>query len=132
MNSEKIIVSSSGLLRYAYALVLILVGLDKVFQTNVIVNWEGYVGDFARSVVPLAPLTIVLIFGIVEIIVGVMLLTDWIKVASYLVIGALVVTIINLLSMGLYDIAVRDVLLVCGVVVLGWLMDARRNIRAQV
>lgn len=123
MNEELALRRSWMLLKYAYGATLVLIGLDKVFSLNLIANWEGYVSELALSALPIDAGALVLGLGVVEIAVGVLMLTKWTRLAAVLAIAALALIVINLLSMGLYDIAARDVLLALSLLVLVWLTD---------
>lgn len=125
MTKEKALVWSQNLLTYAYSVTLILIGLDKAFQSNVLVEWSKYVGPLALSTIPLSPLLIAQVLGIAEILVGIALLTAWTRPAAYVVVGVLVLIIVNLLSLGLYDIAARDLLIAFGALSLAWMTEAR-------
>jgi uncharacterized membrane protein len=114
---------SRKLLKYSYGVALVVIGLDKVLGTNFIVDWQGYVSDLALAVLPVEAPTLVLLLGIAEILVGVMMLTKWTRLAAILTIIALAAIVINLLSMGLFDIAARDILIALGALVLFWLTD---------
>ena len=124
MQEELVMRRSWMLLKYAYGAVLVLIGLDKALGLNLIANWEGYVSDLALSTLPIEAGVLVLGLGVIEIAVGVLMLTKWTRLAAVLAIAALALIVINLLSMGLYDIAARDVLLALGLLVLVWLTDA--------
>ena len=117
---------SEALLRYSYGLVLILIGLDKVLGTDLIVEWIGYVGPLAQSVLPIDPATLVTVLGAAEIAVGVMFFTPLVKWAAYISIAVLAAIIVNLIDMELYDIAARDFLIALGALALTFLADARR------
>lgn len=105
------IVTSQILLRYSLGITLVLIGLDKVFHTNIVTIWEQYVSELALTVLPLTAVTIVSVLGIAEIVVGVLFFTRWKKIAATVAILALLAIIINLVSMGLYDIALRDLII---------------------
>jgi uncharacterized membrane protein YphA (DoxX/SURF4 family) len=108
-----------SILTYAYGATLLLIGLDKVFQTNLIVDWQKYVGPLAQSMLPVDILTFTMILGIAEIVLGaVFLFTRFTRIAAYIMIAVLALIVVNLLSMGLYDIAARDVLIALGAFVL--------------
>ena len=124
MTGESTIIKSWTLLKYAYGVTLLVIGIDKVFQLNLIANWEGYVSDFALSILPVGAPTIVMVLGIAEILVAILMLTAWTRLAAIITIITLAVIVINLLMLGLYDIAARDVLIALGALVLVWLTDA--------
>jgi uncharacterized membrane protein YphA (DoxX/SURF4 family) len=102
---------SQSILRYAFGVSLIVIGLDKVFHTNIVTEWEKYVSPLALSVLPISAVTLVSVLGIAEIIVGALFFTRFCKIAAYIAIVTLAAIIVNLFSLGLYDIALRDALL---------------------
>ncbi len=104
--------ASQKLLRYGFGITLVLVGLDKVFHTNILVDWEKYASPLALSVLPITAITLVSMLGLAEIILGVLFFTHFAKVAAYVTILALILIIVNLFSLGMYDIALRDALIV--------------------
>lgn len=101
-------------LTYAYGAVLILIGLDKLFQTDIIANWAGYVGPLAQSIIPLTPSTFVMVLGAAEIVVGILFFTRYVRLACYIAIAVLALIIVDLLNLGLFDIAARDALIALG------------------
>jgi hypothetical protein len=127
MNAHKKVLVSWNLLRYSYGLVVLLAGLDKVFGTNLIVNWPKYVSPLAESLLPFSVGTFLVIIGIVEVAVAVMLLTKFTRLGAYLATGWLVLIAINLLLMGYVDIAIRDILLAVGAYTLAVLSGAEED-----
>lgn len=105
------ILVSQKILKYAFGISLALMGLDKVFHTNIITDWEQYVSPLALSVFPVTAITLVSVLGIAEIILGVLFFTQFCKIAAYIAILTLAAIIVNLFSLRLYDIALRDALL---------------------
>jgi hypothetical protein len=114
--------ASQRLLKYAISAVLLLIGLDQVFRTDLIQNWDVYVNPLAASIVPAG--VIILVLGLAEILVAILMATRWTVLAAYISAVVLVVTAINLLMLGYVDVAARDVLLIGGVLVLAWLTQA--------
>lgn len=85
----------------------ILSGIDKYF--NRLTDWTMYLSPLATKVVPLSPAVFMRCVGIVEIIAGLIVLSRWTKVGSYIVGLWLIGIIINLLTTGMfYDLAMRD------------------------
>ena len=119
------IVVSQTILKFAFGLVLILIGLDKVFHTNILASttWEAYVGPLALSVIPLTATTIVSMLGVAEIIVGALFFTKYTKLAAWISIVLLLVIIVNLFTLHLIDIAARDALLAISLYVYTLLTD---------
>jgi hypothetical protein len=111
------IVISQAILRYAFGVSLVLIGLDKIFHTNAMTTWENYVSPLALSVLPITAITLVSVLGVAEIILGVLFFTRFCRTAAYLAILAFGAIIVNLFSLGLYDIALRDALLALSVYV---------------
>ena len=100
-------------LRICFGAGPIIAGLDKFF--NKIANWEMYLSPLATKVVPVAPSTFMHMVGIVEMIAGLIVLSRWTRIGSFIVMLWLLAISINLLTTGMfYDIAVRDVELAVG------------------
>lgn len=94
-------------LRVLFGLVPIAAGLDKFF--NLLTNWEAYLNPLATKMIPLSPATFMHIVGIIEIIAGIVVLSQFTKIGAYVVTVWLVAIALNLLTMGKFlDIAVRD------------------------
>jgi len=85
-----------------------LAGLDKYF--NLLTNWTGYISPLALKILPLSGQTFMHVVGVIEMIVGLAILTKWTRVGAYVASAWLVVIALNLVSTGtFFDIAVRDV-----------------------
>ncbi len=117
-------------LRIGFGVGPIIAGLDKFF--NVIVNWEMYLSPLATKVVPLSPTTFMHIVGVVEIIAGLVVLSRWTKIGSYVVSLWLIGIVTNLLTTGMfYDLAVRDVELAISAFALAQITAAREDALKQ-
>jgi uncharacterized membrane protein YphA (DoxX/SURF4 family) len=100
-------------LRIALGAAPFLAGLDKFF--NLLTNWTIYLNPLALRVVPVAPGTFMRAVGVVEMIVGIAILTRWTRLGAYIAAAWLVGIALNLITMGaFFDVAVRD-LLIAGV-----------------
>ena len=115
---------SWNLMRFAYGAVLILAGLDKLLGTDLIVYWPKYISPFVLGILPVSVPVFLAFMGIVEVVVGIMFVTKWPRIAGFLSVIWLVLIAINLTLMGLFDIAIRDVLLAVGTFVLAELSAA--------
>lgn len=94
-------------LRIGLSLEQIAAGADKFF--NKLADWTMYLSPLATKVVPVEPARFMHVIGTVEIVLGVLLLTRWIKIGAYLVMLWLLGIVVNLLTTGMfYDLAVRD------------------------
>ena len=113
--------SSRIALRIGFGLLPLLAGLDKF--TYFLTDWSAYVGPVARSLLPVSPQTFLYIVGIVEVLVGLAVLTRWTVIGSYAAAGWLTLIAVNLVLAGFFDIAVRDVVLAVGAFTLARLTE---------
>lgn len=110
------------LLKITYGLLFLIAGADKFM--NLVTDWEKYVSPFTLSLFPLSLEQFIIGVGIIEIIIGALTLFFITRVGAYLSVAWLLLIVINLLSMGRYfDIAVRDVVMAVGALVLALLTD---------
>ena len=104
----------------------IVAGLDKYF--NILTNWGAYLSPIATKVIPVSVPTFMHIVGVVEIIAGVIVLTRWTKLGSYIVGLWLLGIALNLITTGMfYDVAVRDVEIAIGAFALSQLTAVRER-----
>jgi hypothetical protein len=95
-------------LRVAFFVGPFLAGLDKFF--HVLVNWDMYLSPTAQSVLGGFSHPFMLIVGVVEMIVGLMVITRWTRWGAYIASLWLLLIAINLVTTGRYfDIALRDI-----------------------
>ncbi|WP_243287983.1 hypothetical protein [Geothrix terrae] len=101
-----------------------LAGLDKYF--NLLAKWELYLNPLALRVIPVSPATFMRAIGLVEMAVGLAILTRWTRLGAYVAGIWLVGIALNLLTMGAYlDVAVRDLLLALAAYTLAQLTEVR-------
>ncbi len=113
-------------LRIGLGLGPIVAGIDKYF--NKLTNWEMYLSPLATKVIPVQGTTFMHVVGVVEIIAGLIVLSRWTKVGSYIVGAWLIAIAINLLTTGMfYDLAVRDVEIAIGAFALSQLSAVRES-----
>jgi hypothetical protein len=113
-----------GSLKIVFGVVPVVAGLDKFF--NLLTNWEQYLSPIATRVLPLGASTLMRTVGVVEILVGLMILTKWTRIGAYVASAWLVLIALNLLTTGhFFDIAARDVALAFGAFALARLEEAR-------
>ena len=94
-------------LRLGLAAEQIAAGTDKFF--NKLTDWTMYLSPVATKVVPVEPSRFIHAIGIVEILIGVCLLTRWTTIGAYVLMLWLMGIVVNLLtSAAFYDLAVRD------------------------
>jgi uncharacterized membrane protein YphA (DoxX/SURF4 family) len=103
-----------------------LAGLDKYF--NLLTNWTGYISPLFLRILPFSGQTFMHIVGVIEIIVGLAILTKWTRLGSYVAAVWLVAIAINLVSTGMFfDVAVRDVEMAVAAFVLARMTEVRRD-----
>jgi hypothetical protein len=96
-------------LRLGIGLTATLAGLDKFF--NLLADWDRYVSPLAAQVLPFSTHTFMGMVGVVEIVVGLAILTRWTRLGAYVAAVWLLGVAGNLAAAGFFDIAVRDVVM---------------------
>jgi uncharacterized membrane protein YphA (DoxX/SURF4 family) len=109
-------------LRGAFGLVPLLAGLDKF--TYLLTDWSQYVSPIARSLLPVSPEQFLYVAGIVEVIVGLAVLSRWTVIASYVAAAWLLLIAVNLVLAGYFDVAVRDIVMALAAFTLARLTEA--------
>src|SRR5262249_49831038 len=99
-------------LRAVYGLVPLLAGLDKF--TNILADWPHYVSPFAAYLLPMSVGSFMHVVGIVEIVVGLVVLFGWTRLGATVAAVWLVAIATELITGGFFDIAVRDVAMAVG------------------
>ena len=111
-------------LRLGLGLGPFLAGLDKFF--NLLANWEMYLNPLALRVVPVSASAFMRAVGVVEMIVGLAILTRWTRLGAYVAMAWLVAIAVNLVTMGMFfDLAVRDLEIAIGAYTLARLTEVR-------
>ena len=104
----------------------IITGIDKYF--NKLADWGMYLSPLATRVVPVTATTFMHVIGVVEIIAGLIVLSRWTKLGSYIVMFWLLGIAINLLTTGMfYDLVMRDVEIAIGAFALSQLTAVREQ-----
>lgn len=106
-----------------YGLVPLLAGLDKF--TNILTDWSQYLSPVIADLVPLSPETFMWVVGVIEIVVGLMVLTRWTRLGAWIAAIWLCAIAVQLVTIGLFDIAVRDLAMAVGAYTLARLAEAR-------
>jgi uncharacterized membrane protein YphA (DoxX/SURF4 family) len=105
------------LMRLGYTAIPLTMGIDKYF--NGLVYWPKYLADWVNNIAPGTAQQFMYFVGGVEILAGVLVLLKP-RYAAYIVAAWLLGIVVNLLSYHeYYDIAVRDIGLMAGAIVLG-------------
>ena len=104
----------------------IITGIDKYF--NKLADWGMYLSPLATKVVPVSTTTFMHVIGVVEIIAGLVVLSRWTKLGSYILMLWLIGIAVNLLTTGMfYDLAMRDVEIAIGAFALSQLTVVREQ-----
>lgn len=121
--SESKLHSAWWALRLSFGLVPFLAGLDKFF--NILTDWTQYQGPILHQVLPVSTTTFMHVVGVIEMIVGIAILTRWTRVGSYVAMVWLAAIAANLVTNGKYfDVAVRDLVMAVGAYTLASLTEA--------
>ena len=104
----------------------IITGIDKFF--NKLTDWGMYLSPIATRTVPVSATTFMRAVGVVEIVAGLIVLSRWTKLGSYIVMLWLIGIAVNLLTTGMfYDLAMRDVEIAIGAFALSQLTAVREQ-----
>jgi hypothetical protein len=108
-----------------YGLVPILAGLDKFF--NLLADWPRYLSPALADILPVAPATVMHLVGVIEMAVGVMILTRFTRLGAWVVAAWLTLIAVNLATLGMLDVAVRDLAMAVGAYTLARLAELRQR-----
>jgi hypothetical protein len=111
------------IMRIALGLMATLAGLDKFF--NILADWGSYVSPAAAQLLPFSTDVLMGIVGVVEITVGIGILTAVPVLAAYVASAWLLLVAVNLIIAGHLDVAVRDVVLSIAAFTLARLIQVR-------
>jgi len=107
----------------------VIAGIDKYF--NKLTEWGMYLSPLATKVVPVSTATFMHVVGLVEVIAGLIVLSRWTKIGSYIVMFWLLCIAVNLVTTGMfYDLAIRDVEIAIGAFALAQLSAVREQLAA--
>lgn len=107
-----------------------LAGLDKFF--NLLTNWQVYLSPSVERLLPMSGETFMHIVGIIEMVVGIAVLTRWTRIGAYVAMIWLIAIAVNLVSTGIFlDVAVRDLEIAIGAFTLARLTESRERVTAR-
>jgi hypothetical protein len=116
--------SAWWVLRVALGLGPLLAGADKFF--NILTDWSMYLSPAAAGLLPVEPATFMQIVGVIEMAVGVAILTFATRVGAWIAMVWLIGIAVNLASTGMFlDLAVRDFEIAVAAYVLARLTEVR-------
>lgn len=104
----------------------IITGLDKYF--NKLADWSMYLSPLATKIVPQSAPGFMHVVGAIEIVAGLIVLSRWTKIGSFIVMLWLLGIAVNLVTTGMfYDLAMRDVEIALGAFSLWQISVAREQ-----
>jgi uncharacterized membrane protein YphA (DoxX/SURF4 family) len=110
-------------LRVALGAAAFLAGLDKFF--NLLADWPAYLSPIVTAVLPLSASAFMHAVGIVEMIVGAVILAGYTRLGGYVAAAWLAAIAVNLVTTGHYfDVAVRDLVMAVASFTLARLTEA--------
>lgn len=123
MENSSRINSCFWALRLGLGATAFLAGADKF--TNLLTDWEKYIAPEASEKLPMSNKNFMRIVGVIEMLVGVGILSPKTEISSYAASAWLTCIAGNLVLNRDYDIAVRDLNMALGAFVLAQLSAAR-------
>jgi uncharacterized membrane protein YphA (DoxX/SURF4 family) len=117
------------LLRTGIGATAFLAGLDKF--TNLLTDWEKYLAPQVEERLPVSGKAFMRGVGVIEMLVGLGILTQKPKLASYTASAWLLGIAADLILNGDYDIAVRDVNMALAAYALARSEGSRQNAQAD-
>lgn len=125
-NSDKRLGSAWWALRIALGVGPFLAGLDKFF--NVLTDWSMYLSPAVPRLLPISGPTFMRAVGVIEMIVGLAILTRWTRIGAYVAMAWLVAIAVNLVTTGMFfDVAVRDLEIAVAAYALAKLTEVREG-----
>jgi uncharacterized membrane protein YphA (DoxX/SURF4 family) len=114
------------MLRIAFGLVPIVAGADKFF--NLLTNWEMYLHPLVPRLLHVQATTFMHLVGIIEIVAGLVVLSNLTRWGAYIVTFWLLGIALQLLArFAFLDVAVRDIMMSLGAFTLARLTEVRQE-----
>ena len=120
---------STQVMRIALGLMATLAGLDKFF--NILADWGSYVSPVAAQLLPFSTDVLMRVVGVVELAVGLSILTAWPVVGAFVASAWLLLVAVNLVFGGYFDVAIRDVVLSIAAFTLARLIQVRDELAVR-
>ena len=117
-------------LRIGLGLGPLLTGLDKFF--NILTMWSMYLSPLAEHMLPVSDAVFMRAVGVVEMIVGLAILTRWTRAGAY-VLGIWLLAIVGNLAVtgNFWDLAMRDVEIALAAFALARMTEWRSAVMAR-
>jgi uncharacterized membrane protein YphA (DoxX/SURF4 family) len=115
------------MLRVGLGLGVFVAGLDKFF--DVLASWSMYLSPLAERLLPIPAFAFMRAVGVMEMLVGIAILSRWTRAGAYVMATWLVAVSVNLAVSGnFWDLAIRDVEIALSAVALGRLTEWRASL----
>ena len=116
-------------LRLGFGLVPIVAGADKFF--NLLTHWEMYLHPAVPRLLHVQPATFMHVVGVIEIVAGLIVLSNLTRWGAYIVMLWLLGIALQLLAQFAFlDVAVRDIMMALGAFALARLTEVRQQSEA--
>jgi uncharacterized membrane protein YphA (DoxX/SURF4 family) len=116
-------------LRLGFGLVPIVAGADKFF--NLLTHWEMYLHPAVPRLLHIQPATFMHMVGVIEIIAGLVVLSNLTRWGAYIVMFWLLGIALQLVAqLAFLDVAVRDIMMSLGAFTLARLTEVRQQSEA--
>jgi hypothetical protein len=126
MTLDKRLNSSWWALRIGIGLAAFLAGGDKFF--NILTDWSMYLSPVVEKFLPVSGKAFMHSVGIIEMIVGLAILSRWTRIGAYVASAWLLLIAVQLLtSGGFFDLAVRDVEIAIAAYVLAQMTEVKQS-----
>ena len=113
-------------LRFGIGLTATLAGADKFF--NLLTDWGMYLSPAIAALLPVSAATAMAVVGVVEVCVGLAILTAWTRYGALVASVWLLGVAANLVLAGFLDVAVRDVVMAIAAFTLARLAEQREGV----
>lgn len=111
-------------LRLALGAGMVLAGVDKFF--DVLANWSMYLAPLAERILPVSGETFLRAAGVLEVAIGLAILTRWTRAGAYALAAWMLATSANLAAArSFWDLVVRDLQLAVAALALARLTEWR-------
>jgi hypothetical protein len=98
LTFERDLESARLALKIGLGLAAFLAGLDKFF--NVLADWQGYLSPLVATRLPVGASTFMAAVGVIEMAVGLAILTKWTEIGAYVAMVWLLLIALNLVTTG--------------------------------
>jgi uncharacterized membrane protein YphA (DoxX/SURF4 family) len=116
-------------LRLGFGLVPIVAGADKFF--NLLTHWDMYLHPAVPRLLHIQPATFMHMVGVIEIVAGLIVLSNLTRWGAYIVMFWLLGIALQLVAQLAYlDVAVRDIMMSLGAFTLARLTEVRQQSEA--